>query len=278
MPPDLGRGPAHDGRTLVHRRHAVAQGKDERNVVLHDHDRQRVGAVRPERLQQAADQMHLRRRQPGRRFIEQQQARPAHQRPSDLHLAMLAERQRADRRLVRELEPDPAEPLRRCPPQFRLLGPGLGRADHAAEQPRLRPAMPAAHDVFERRQVREDRRGLEGPSDAGLRDEMRLAGQGRAVDHDPAALQRHEAGQHIDRRRLAGAVRPDDAVHLALAHGHAEPIERVHPAERHPQVAGLEHGAHVRRAHGPRRRRTSDRAPADRPAGISTRVSSRMPP
>ena len=39
-----------------------------------------------------------------------------------------------------------------------------------------------------------------------------------SVEDDPAGIERLEAGDQVEQRRLAGAVRPDDAEDLALVH------------------------------------------------------------
>jgi len=52
-----------------------------------------------------------------------------------------------------------------------------------------------------------------------------------AIDRDGAAAQRIEAGNDVDQRRLARAVRPDQAQDLALAHIEIDIAQRLQSAE-----------------------------------------------
>src|SRR5262249_30189415 len=73
-------------------------------------------------------------------------------------------------------------------------------------------------DVLEHGHAAEELRRLEGPRDAARGDLVRpqpvdpLAGEA-----DLARVGRVEAGQEVHRRRLARAVGPDEAAHLARA-------------------------------------------------------------
>ncbi len=49
-----------------------------------------------------------------------------------------------------------------------------------------------------------------------------------------------EAGQHVDQRRLAGAVRPDQAEHLAGREGERHVVNRDQPAEADGNTLGRE--------------------------------------
>ncbi len=61
---------------------------------------------------------------------------------------------------------------------------------------------------------------------------MRLHRRERlALEHEFAAVRRIDAGQHVEQRRLAGAVRPDQAVDLALTDVERHVGERLHAAE-----------------------------------------------
>ena len=63
----------------------------------------------------------------------------------------------------------------------------------------------------------------------------------------PALLRRIEAGDQIEQRGLAGAVRTDDREHQARRHRQAHVVDRVHAAEGDRQVLGGE-DAHGRLA------------------------------
>ncbi len=56
--------------------------------------------------------------------------------------------------------------------------------------------------------------------------DLAAGGAGRSAEHlDAAGRHRDEAEQGAQQRRLAGAVRSDDADHLSLAHREAEVLE-----------------------------------------------------
>src|SRR6185436_14797883 len=102
------------------------------------------------------------------------------------------------------------------------------RAEHAGSRSRVA----ADHDVFERGKVHEQADVLERAADAGGRDLVRLqAGETALVELEVAAVGRVDAGENIEQRGLAGAVRADQAVDLALADGEGHVAQRLHAAE-----------------------------------------------
>src|SRR5207244_657882 len=96
----------------------------------------------------------------------------------------------------------------RMPPERPERGTSDGRAGHG--------------HVLARRERPEEVRLLERAAHAAL-DELprRPAGDVLAVEHDLAGVHLVEAGDEVEERRLAGAVRPDDGVDRALADGEA---------------------------------------------------------
>ena len=77
----------------------------------------------------------------------------------------------------------------------------------------------ADDDVLGDGQIRERLELLEGARDAEAADAIGpQAGDVAAVEEDAACVERLEAGDQIEQRGLAGAVRPDDADDLALVH------------------------------------------------------------
>ena len=164
-------------------------------------------------------------------------------------------------------EPDDLEVLAR-PPRG---PPPSGRAD-AAEHDRHRDVVPHRHR-------RERPRDLVGAGDARRGRSGAAAGRRCPARRSRmrAARRPQRAGQQVDQRRLAGAVRPDQADELALVDREADVLQRVHAAE----VAG--HVAHSTRRRpagrsraaaggGPRRRAPGPRrspAPLGRAPGSS---------
>jgi hypothetical protein len=55
----------------------------------------------------------------------------------------------------------------------------------------------------------------------------RIHGDLDAADQRPAAGRPYPRGEHADRRRLAGAVRPEQAEHLAARDRERDPVDRV---------------------------------------------------
>ena len=100
--------------------------------------------------------------------------------------------------------------------------------------------MPDQH-VLDHAHALEDAQHLEGARDAEPRDLVRLlAGDVLAVEHDAGAgLGLVDAGNQVEERALARAVRPDDAAHLALLHGQIDLRDGGEAAEPLGQVLDL---------------------------------------
>ena len=69
------------------------------------------------------------------------------------------------------------------------------------------------------------------------------AGDVRAVEKDPPDFGREHARDLADERRLAGAVRPDERMHLAADDVERDVVGRDHAAEALGDGAQLKHGA-----------------------------------
>ena len=145
----------------------------------------------------------------GQRLVEQQQLGPAHQGAADRDPLLLPARGR--RRLAIERVGDPQE---------------LGDLAHAALD--LRPGDPRLAQrigqVVVHRQVRIEGEGLEDHGDPPT-----LHGCGRHVapgELDLAGLQRFEAGNRAQGRRLAGSTGAEQAIELTCAHVERQSIQR----------------------------------------------------
>ncbi len=98
----------------------------------------------------------------------------------------------------------------------RFLGERRAVAEDRAEHAGVRAHVPADHHVLQRRQVLEQADVLERARDAALGDLVRLQPVERlAVEGEVPAVGAVDAGEHVEQRGLAGAVRPDQAVDLA---------------------------------------------------------------
>ena len=93
--------------------------------------------------------------------------------------------------------------------------------------------MAADAHVVEHRQVAEQREVLEGAADADVGDAVRRPAQdAAALEQDVAGARRVEPAEAVEQRRLAGAVRADQAEDLALPHVERDVVERDDAAER----------------------------------------------
>src|SRR5439155_5943777 len=126
-----------------------------------------------------------------------------------------------------------ARPFRGAP----LLPPDPRRPHDRPEDPALQPCMHPDEDVLEGGHVLEEADVLERAADAALGDRMwRLAGDVLAVEDDPAGRRLVDAGQHVEERRLAGAVRPDQRDDRAARDREVDVVRRDETAELLPDL------------------------------------------
>src|SRR5205823_4772759 len=163
-----------------------------------------------------------------------------------------------------------------------LLAADPGQAEDRSEDAALQAGVHADEHVLERRHLREEADVLKGAADTELRDCVRrLAGDVDAVEEDPARRGAVEAGEHVEERRLAGAVRADQADDRALGDREVEVVDREQAAELLTDVVGHEQvGACGGLAHPRGILPGSPRSPAPGSSAprISYRGSSRGPP
>src|SRR5690606_16963205 len=114
-----------------------------------------------------------------------------------------------------------------------------------------------------------------------LFDALRLARDVVADDGSAPARRLEDAAQHADRRRLAGAVRAEDAEDLSLGHAQRDVAHGHEVAEAPTEVLRLDHdpvvhGAFVLPPGAPRSMVTNAGTPAcSRSSGSSTRTRTR---
>src|SRR5262249_42891755 len=110
------------------------------------------------------------------------------------------------------------------------------------------------------RHVQEEPQRLERPRDALARDLVRRKPDDRlAVEEDVALVRLVDAGDQVEERRLAGAVRADHAHDLVLVHVEVELRDDLEPAEGLRDALQLEH---------PRHQTISTFAVPNRPCGL----------
>ena len=73
---------------------------------------------------------------------------------------------------------------------------------------------------------------------------QRVAPDVGAADERGARRRRQEAGDHLHRRRLAGAVRPQEPQHLAPRDGEGDAVDRGEGAEATGEAACFDHRFH----------------------------------
>ena len=163
----------------------------------------------------------------GDRLVEQQHARPAGERQRDLEQAALAVGERMDR-LVHDLGEAKARQQR--------LAFGGDRGVVAERSPPAR-ARAAVHGDGERQRRQRRQRveqlvDLEGADDAAANPLVRgERGDVVAVEEDGPGGRLENAGEQVDQRRLAGAVRPDQGVAGAALELERDVVGRRQAAE-----------------------------------------------
>jgi hypothetical protein len=221
---------------VVH--HGDPLGHAERDVeVVLDDDVAHVDGQRREEEHQLAP---LGGREPGRRLIEQEEARRTGQRHADLELALLAVGQGRHRMVRDRLEPDSLE---------EIVGRKARGVRGARAQEAVAPARHAAHrqeQVVADREVTEQERRLVRPSEAHPDPLVwRERGDVLAEEADPPGRGREVAGDGVEQRGLAGAVGADQGAALPRGDGERDVLDRLERAEG-PGDA-LEHESVTRR-------------------------------
>src|SRR5437899_3087785 len=70
----------------------------------------------------------------------------------------------------------------------------------------------------------------------------RHSAQRSPIEEDPAGVRLHHARDAVEQRRLAGAIRPDEAQDLAPVEVDRDAVQRDHATEAHIDVPDPEHG------------------------------------
>ena len=116
------------------------------------------------------------------------------------------------------------------------------RMQHGADRPRLGARMLADEDVLQYRHVAEEAQVLERARDPALDDEVRRqTGDVLAEEQDVPAVGRVHAGDQVEERRLAGAVRADQGDDAAGLDAEVHVLDRGDAAEGLEQLLDLEH-------------------------------------
>jgi hypothetical protein len=205
-----------------------------------DEDDRRPG--RRERADDAEQLLGLVRRQDGARLVEDEDVALAVQGLEDLHALPHADGETLDLRVRVDLE---LVLLRQLHDALARRGP-IERSQGPAH--RLR----AERDRLDHVEDRDEHEVLVDHADTGSDRRGRVPERmGLAVDEDLAGVRLVQAGQDVHERRLAGAVLPEEAEHLALVHRDGdlvvgedarEPLRNLAQLEPHhvgPRLTGL---------------------------------------
>ncbi len=186
------------------------------------------GAAARDRLEQAHGLHALARAHAGERLVEQQQAGRAGEREADLQAALLAVGELRDRRVaaLREVHEFQRGLDLLVEPAHRAQAAQQVEAEFAAQCGERGDGHVLAH-----RQAVEQLVDLVALGEAELAHVGHaLAGDVLAAKADAPGAGRHFAGEHLEERGLARAVRADDAAHLARVHAEVHALVRHHAA------------------------------------------------
>src|SRR3954462_2753464 len=217
---------------------ALREAEDKVHVVLDDQDRN-VGGQGSEHVQNAT---RVLARHAGRRLVEQQHLRLEAERDGDLNQALAAVGQILHRRARVVREAERGEKLHRLVGDLGVSARGLPHASRDAVA-----LGDAEGDVVEHRQLAEKRGDLEGATEAKA-DAGRLIRFRNllAAEEDAAGRGSDAAGEHVDERGLARAVRADERVAGPRREPEVDVVGDRQRAEALAELLGLESaGSHL---------------------------------
>jgi hypothetical protein len=190
--------------------------------------------VRGEPLDLVPQRAAALRVQAGGRLVEEEDRRAVHERERQVEPALHAARVAADLAVGRVGEADALEQLGAAAAPL-----GLGQPVEPALQLHV---LAAGEEVVERGVLQ---RRADVPAHVGAMARHVEAGHGRA----PRG-RRQEGGEHVDGRRLARSVGPQEAVDLARGDLEVDAVDGADVAFERPDQA-LDHDAVMVAAHGP---------------------------
>ena len=209
-----GRGRARDHASGLQHRRARRDTADFPQLVRDEHD---GATARRDACAGVEQRVDLGGQQDGGRFVEQQEARLAHQTLDDLDALPFAHRQVGDAHIEREIEADAFE---HRPHLLRFSG-AIEPAARLAEQ-----------QVVEHARIVDQAEVLMDHRDAVLKGFTRIARPvRRAVDLHRSRVGLMHAEDHVAERRLARAVLAEQAVHVAGHQVERDIVERLERAE-----------------------------------------------
>ena len=240
---------------------------------------------------QAFEIVDLRGMKAGRRLVHDDEMRIESQRPRKLDEALMARRQGIGSRVEGAVVADEREQISGLRKALSFLSPEARRSKQAVDQATAELVRKSDHHVLQNGQFAEKAGGLKSAGDAATGDLVWREPRDHLVSEANAARGRGVvAAQHVQQHGLARAVRPDQCVDRAGGNREADPLERLHAAERHAYVmhlhrqqvgarvsleqsdaAGARRGVRPRRAQKIRQRRLPRKQRADEAARKSVK-------
>src|SRR5688572_4452708 len=214
---------------VVEHHYAVAYVHHQAHIML---DQKHGHAVVADAADQLAEREALRRIHAGCRLVQSEELRLGGQGARDLQPALIAVREAAGGVIGARADADVVEQFQGALFDGFFFLEGLAIAQDRAQHPGMGARVAPDHYVLERRQVHEQADVLERAADAGGGDLVRLeAGEAAAVEAEAAAVGLVDAGEHVEQRGLARAVRADEAVDLTFANRERDLTQRLDAAE-----------------------------------------------
>jgi len=166
-----------------------------------------------------------------RRLVEEQHSRDVHERPGDFQTACHPAGELRHEVVAAVAQVDELEHARDA-----LVDLAAGHAvEHRVEAEVLLRREPVVEGLV-----------LEDEADVAAH-RLRSCRNVKAGDRDAPGRRPQERAQHVDRRRLAGAIRPQEREHLALTDIEADPVHSGELAKPSREVTDLDHVASRRK-------------------------------
>jgi hypothetical protein len=227
---NLLRRSARDAFAEVENRNRLAHPHDQWHVVLYEKNGQ-VG-VGNETLEDPAQPFRFGGIQARTWLVEQEDSRVSTQCATQLDEATLAGRQLSGEAVRQRAETKQVDYLVYSAPT-RLLAP--------AEPPSAVRGLPGGEEVLLDGHPPEQLKPLERPGDSSACATMgRPSADVGPVERHAAVEGWHEAGQHVEHRGLAGAIRADQAGDAARLHPDVDAVERLQTSEPNCDASGFQ--------------------------------------
>ncbi len=229
------------------------------------------GGVEPhlEVREQAPERLGLPLGDPRGRLVQQEHLRPERDHAGELGDAPRARRELLDLLVPVRPQAHGADEVAGCRLAARAPAP---QAHGRAEEARGHHALEGELHHLEDGHRREEGGVLEGADETQPPPGLRSQPRGVAIaEVDASGVRTCEPPEHLEERRLAGPVRPDEPEDLAGPHLDRDPVEGRHAAEGLPDALGTEGGLPRRHLEAPRavrRRGLGDHHGPELPDGV----------